>query len=285
MNLVDHEATPVHRAFELVRTEAARFGMQVLDTEIVGLVPQAAIAEDAAFYLQLKGFDANEQVLENLVTRADSGPAQGAGIGAERVSDFLDALASDRPTPGGGSVAAVAAAAGAALVAMVGRLTIGKTKYEAADERMRAVVEEADRARAELLPMADRDAEAFDAVMAAYKLPKESEEEKATRSPAIRRALLGAAELPLGVARRAVQLLELAREVTETGNSTAASDGATAAQLLYAAAQGALRNVEINLGGMEGSDEADRMRAEATELDERSRRLLEAASAAFRTRL
>jgi glutamate formiminotransferase / formiminotetrahydrofolate cyclodeaminase len=284
MNLVDHEATPIHRAFELVKREGARYGLHVLDTEIVGLVPQAALAADAAFHLQLRGFDPAEQIVENLVARVEAQERSGSGIGSERVSVFLDVLASDEPTPGGGSAAAVAGAAGAALVAMVGRLTIGKKKYEAVEDRMREIVEEADRARDELLAMADRDAEAFDHVMAAYRLPKENDEEKAARSEAIRAALLGAADLPLGVATRAVSLLAMAREATETGNATAASDGATAAHLLFASAQGALRNVEINIAGMEGSD-ADRLKADASLLDVSSRELLEATASAFAARV
>ena len=287
MNLVDTEATPIHRAFELVKIEAARFGLRVLDSEIVGLVPQAALADGAAFYLQLKGFDPAEQVLENLVARADAAaPADGepGPIAGRTVGGFLDELASQDPTPGGGSTAAVAAAAGASLVAMVGRLTVGKRKYEEVEARMRSVVDEADAARQELLALADRDAEAFDAVMAAYRLPKETDEQAAARSAAIQGGLLAAAELPLSVARRAVALMDLAREVTETGNANAASDGAAGAALLFAGAQGALRNVEINVAGME-DPRAEPVRVEAADLDRQSRDLLDAATAAFRGRV
>jgi glutamate formiminotransferase/formiminotetrahydrofolate cyclodeaminase len=188
MNLVDHEATPIPRALELVRAEAARHGLVVQSTEIVGLVPQAAIAESSSFYLQLREFDPDRQILENLVQRADAEgrsrdsaampvPEAPPGIRGERVHAFLDALASPEPTPGGGSMAAVVGAAGAALVSMVARLTRGKKGYEEHDARMQAIALEGDRRREDLLDLADRDAGAFDAVMAAYRMPKETDQE------------------------------------------------------------------------------------------------------------
>ena len=143
---------------------------------------------------------------------------------------------------------------------MVGRLTVGKRKYEEVEARMRSVVDEADAARQELLALADRDAEAFDAVMAAYRLPKETDEQVAARSAAIQGGLLVAAELPLSVARRAVALMDLAREVTETGNANAASDGAAGAALLFAGAQGALRNVEINVAALTDAGAKEELR-------------------------
>jgi hypothetical protein len=169
MNLVDHEATPVLRALDLVRAEARRHGLAVAFTEIVGLVPQAAVSQAATSSLQLQGFEPEEQVIESLVARADASragaPAPAAaspetppGIRGERVAAFLDALSSSDPTPGGGSLAAVAGASGAALVAMVARLTRGKKGYEEHDARMQTIALEADRAREDLLDLADRDA-------------------------------------------------------------------------------------------------------------------------------
>jgi glutamate formiminotransferase/formiminotetrahydrofolate cyclodeaminase len=295
MNLVDHEATPVHRALELVRREADRHGLVVAFTEIVGLVPQAAVADSSAFYLQLDGFDPERQILENLVARADTEapsrePAPGAvrdapaGVRGQRLAAFLDLLASPEPTPGGGTTAAVAGAAGAALVSMVARLTRGKTGYEEHDARMQAIALEADRAREEFLDLGDRDAEAFDAVMAAYRRPKDTDEEKAARGEAIQRGLAGAADVPLRVARLATSGLDLAREVTEVGNANAASDGAAGAQLLAAAANAALANVEINAASIKDAALAERLRAEAGQLRGRVAEALEAVQAAFRAR-
>jgi glutamate formiminotransferase/formiminotetrahydrofolate cyclodeaminase len=297
MNLVDHEATPIPRALELVRTEAARHGLSVAFTEIVGLVPQAAVSQTAASYLQLQGFDPGEQMIENLVARADASRIEPPtrtpapvefpipGIRGQRMADFLEALASADPTPGGGSLAAVAGAAGAALVSMVARLTRGKKGYEEHDARMQSLSLEADRAREELLDLADRDAAAFDQVMAAYRLPKETDEEKAARGAAIQSAMAGAAEVPMTVARRTAALLDVAREVTEVGNANAASDGAAAGAVLFAAARAALANVDINVAAMKDAEHGARLREEAASIRERSETLLRATNEAFASRL
>jgi glutamate formiminotransferase/formiminotetrahydrofolate cyclodeaminase len=290
LNLIDTDATPIYRAFELVKVEASRHGLAVLQSEIVGLVPEVALSETAAFYLQLEGFNPGEQIVENMIQQAEAEAAPPAApesdsVRGQKTQDFLAALASERATPGGGTAAAAVAAAGAALVAMVARLTAGRKEYASAQERMRVIVGEADGGRDALLGLADRDADAFDGVMAAYRLPKETDQEKAARSAAIERALSWAAQVPLEVARRAVSLMDLAREVTANGVATAASDGATAAYILSAAAEGALANVLINLGSMKDPDQSSATRAEANALQEQSRKLLAATSAAFRERI
>ena len=300
MNLVDVEATPIHRALELVKAEAARHGLVVKETEIVGLVPERALADAVEHYVQLAGFDHQGQVLEALITRADAaarsgGAVAGAGVGVEAggsvgiagqtVGVFLDRLASSDPTPGGGSAAAVAGAAGAALVAMVARLTIGRKGYEDVEGRMAEIMPLAEGARDELLALADEDAEAFDKVMASYKLPKETDEERAGRSAAIQAAMIGAANVPLDVTRLAVDALELAREVTESGNVNAVSDGAAAAQLLAASTWAALANVEINLASIKEPDFVESTRFEIQRLRTRADEARAGAEAAFTARL
>jgi methenyltetrahydrofolate cyclohydrolase len=175
------------------------------------------------------------------------------------LSQFLDALASAEPTPGGGSASAVAAAMGTALLMMVAGLPKTRTNTDEA----RAAL---DRARAALAPLratleacADRDAEAFDAVMAAYRLPKANDGEKADRKAAIARAMRGATEVPLETLRLAAQALDLAETVAQHGNPSASSDAGVAAGLLHAACEGAAANVRINLGSW--SDEDFRARA------------------------
>ena len=269
MNLVDPQATPPYRALELVRLEAARHGMHVLDTEVVGLIPQAALAESAAHYLQLRGFDPDAQVIETLLARqgAESRTSPGGtGLGALSLEGFLETLASAAPTPGGGSVAAVSGATGAALIAMVGRLTAGKRGYDDVDARMRQLVVEADSARATLLALADRDASAFDDVMVAYRMPKESDEQKRARTAAIQVALTGAAEVPMEVARRSAQLLPLAQEALEHGNASAASDAMAAVHSLHTAVQIALANVVINVSSLHDAAQRERMHGEADQL-------------------
>ena len=171
-------------------------------------------------------------------------------IAGTPVEVYLDALASDAPTPGGGAVAALAGATGAALISMVCNLTIGRTGYEEAEERMRGVLDAAEASRTALLDLADRDAAAFGAVMAAFTMPKETDAERAVRSQAIQEGYSAAAEVPLDIARRAAELMELAREVTEIGNANAASDGASAAQVLSASVWSATYNVEINAAAL-----------------------------------
>lgn len=169
---------------------------------------------------------------------------------------FLEVLGSDAPTPGGGAAGAVSGAIGAALIAMVGRLTVGKPGFEDVDDRMRALIEEADAARLAFLDLADRDAHAFDGVMAAFRLPKETDEEKAARSAAIQAGYEHAATVPLEIARSAVDLMRLAEDATSMGNAQAASDGVSAAAHLYCAAICAIANVEINAASLK--DEARR---------------------------
>ena len=158
---------------------------------------------------------------------------------------FLDVLASDAPTPGGGAAGAISGAIGAALIAMVGRLTVGKPGFEDVDDRMRALIQKADAARSAFLDLADRDAHAFDAVMAAFKLPKETDADKAARSSAIQDGYARAASVPLEIARAAVDLMELAEDATSSGNPQAASDGVSGAAHLYCAVICAIANVEI----------------------------------------
>jgi glutamate formiminotransferase/formiminotetrahydrofolate cyclodeaminase len=304
MNLLDPLATPPYRALELVRLEGARFGMRVLDTEIVGLIPQAALAESAAHYLQLRGFKPDAQVIETLVARHGSGAAAaetpaappeadggapssapGSGIGAMTVDGFLEALASERPTPGGGAAAAMAGAAGAALLAMVARLTSGRKGYEALEGRMAEVAALADAERAVLTALADRDAAAFDAVMTTHRQPRRTDGERAARTAAVQSALTGAAEVPLEVARRAAALLPTARELVETGNANAVSDAYSAGQLLHAAVAGGLANVSVNLAAMSESSRTDVLRSDAQRVRRGAATQLAAVEAAFTSRL
>ena len=161
--------------------------------------------------------------------------------------EYLDKLASDAPTPGGGSASGVVGSLAAALVAMVGRLTVGKLEDEGLRRTLQSIVEEADGLRRELLALADEDEEAFDRVMAAYKLPKATDEEKEKRKAAIQEALKGATEVPYRTAEACLRVLERARAMAEHGTPTAISDVGTAAYLAEAALHSALLNVDINL--------------------------------------
>jgi formiminotetrahydrofolate cyclodeaminase len=206
-------------------------------------------------------------------------------IGGRTIDGFLDALGSDAPTPGGGAVAGLTGAAGAALIEMVCNLTIGKDGYEEVDERMRQVAEEARTSRAALLDLADRDATAFDGVMAAFKMPKDTDTQKAERSQAIQRGYESAAEVPLGCAKAASSLMELAVEVTGNGNAAAASDGSSAAQCLSSAVWCATYNVEINAAALKDQAKAQALRDEVSGLRANAQALLDAANVAFADRI
>ena len=166
------------------------------------------------------------------------------------VSQFLDELASNSPAPGGGSVAALAGAAGAALASMVCNLTIGKKKYADVQDEMKAVVEQTELLRKELAQLIDKDTEAFNAVMAAFGLPKGTEREMATRSEAIQEATKAATLVPLSVMRTCEKALLHTRTVAQKGNKNSASDAGVAALMLQAGCAGAALNVRINLGGL-----------------------------------
>jgi formiminotetrahydrofolate cyclodeaminase len=206
-------------------------------------------------------------------------------IAGQTVDAFLKELASDSATPGGGPVAALEGAMGSALISMVCNLTIDKRGYEEAQERVRGILVEADQARAAFLELADRDAHAFDAVMEAFKMPKETDAEKAARAQAIQRGYEDAARPPLEIAKLAATQMEFAQEVTEIGNAQAASDGACAAQALAGSVWSATFNVEINAAALKDPAKAQAFRDEVSMLRANAAALLDAANATFATRL
>ena len=207
------------------------------------------------------------------------------GTGEQEIGGWLEALASEAPTPGGGAAAGVAAATGAALIAMVGRLTVGKAGFEDVEARMRVLTDRADAEREAFLELAERDAEAFQAVMGSFKLPKDTDEERAARTLRIQEAYEGAAEVPLELARRAVDLMELAEDATAMGNAHAASDGYSGGALLFAAALCAIANVRINASGLKDEAKAQTLVDACEELRERASTLLEQLQEAFLLRL
>lgn len=198
----------------------------------------------------------------------------------ESLYALLEKLSAATPTPGGGSAAALVGSIAASLVAMVAGLTIGKKAYQSVEQEMRHVLAEAITLRDELGELADRDSAAFNAVMATYKLPKETEADRAAREKAIQTALRGATEIPYQTALRCSRVLELAEVVVTKGNKSALSDGGAAAVLAEGALQAALLNIAINLSGI--SDES--LRSEYTRERERlAQRAQEKRAAVLRT--
>jgi formiminotetrahydrofolate cyclodeaminase len=186
---------------------------------------------------------------------------------------FLAALASEAPTPGGGTAAAVAASMGAGLAEMVAALTLSKEKYASAHDTVRPIGEAARAARSDFLALAREDAEAYDGVIAARRLPKDSPEQKALRQEKIDEANRRATEIPMRTARLAVRLLETLPDLVEQGNPNAASDAGSAALLLEAACEAALLNVGINLSGVADAVFAGQMQRETADLQTESQRL------------
>jgi glutamate formiminotransferase len=224
INLTDFEQTPMHLVFETVRREAERYGVSVVGSEIVGLIPKKAIELSAEYFLRYENFRP-ELVLENRIAEALTARSG--------LPEFLDALAAPSATPGGGSASAAAAAMSAALGAMVTRLA--KMECGAFEDDRRFFTE-----------AVDRDAEAFNRVMAAYKRPKDE------RAPFVEEALHGAAEVPLEVMER-IHAMQQRLDALQIP-AKFASDLAVAKALAIAGRAGVLENVNINLDGIQ--DEA-----------------------------
>lgn len=285
MNLVDHDVTPPRVAFEEVRRRAEARGMRVLSSEIVGLVPRAALGPSDVEDLLLEGFDPATQVLEEAVARAEAGATTSAPLASRTLRDLVDALASADPTPGGGAGAAAVAAIGAGLLRMLVSLSIGRDGSADLDARLRGIGDTADAAQARFLSLADLDGEAFDAVMAAFRLPRGDDAQREARTAAIQRAYAGAAEVPLETARLAADLIPSAAAAIADGNANAASDGLSAAEFLAAAARAALANVRINAASIRDAARAAALRDEADRIDAALARDLGAARDAYATRV
>src|ERR1044071_954724 len=267
MNLVDYEKTQLHHAFEAVRREAERYGVNVAGSEIVGLVPQAALDRSAEYFLKIENF-APGLVLENRIEAAFAGKGE-----RETVKDFVMEVASGNPTPGGGAVAARAASLGAALGEMIAHLTEGREKFKDVQREVRDVLAELPPLRTRLARAATEDAASFQRVMEARRLPSSSEDERRERANRLEEALKGAALIPLEVAGVAVQVLELLEPLSEIGNPTGLPAAATGAQLIPAAATAARYNVLVNTADLEDEEFAFEHRARASDLLERAREI------------
>ncbi len=195
------------------------------------------------------------------------------------IAEFADMVASDSPVPGGGSMAAVSGVMGAALSEMVANLTVGKKKYIEVEEEMKEIASKASSLRNKLLNDIQRDSDSYDKVMAAYKMPKESDEEKAKREDAIQESLKSAALVPLDVAETASEIMSLTGHVVEKGNKNAVTDGLVACMMVRTSVLSALFNVKINLDSIADEDFVNEMKnkvsAIETKIVEQERKILE----------
>jgi glutamate formiminotransferase/formiminotetrahydrofolate cyclodeaminase len=241
MNMFDFEKTPIYRTHELVKLEASRFGINVVGSEIVGVVSLESLVNSLEYYLGLEGFE-RKQILENHLL--DLGDSDGIKVSME--TGFLDRLASSAPSPGGGSAAAFSGALASALISMVARLTVGRAKYAEVDGRMNTIASRAEVLRSWFQDAVKKDEEAFENLMLARKQPRNTDEEIAFREKAIADAIEGAAYVPLQVVEKSVEVMRLAREVAEFGNLNAITDAGSAASLAWSALKAASLNVKIN---------------------------------------
>lgn len=253
INLTDFEQTPMHRVYETVKREAARYGAVPVGSEIVGLVPKKAIEMAADFFLQLENFSP-AQVFENRLQDALTGaPLQHGtqdGKLAALARPFLDAVAAPVATPGGGSVAAFAGALAAALGQMVAGLSRKKKAQAAHVDKLSEELDALRKTSDELLAAIDRDAASFDGVMAAFKLPQGDAAESAAREAAVQKATKDAAAVPMEVAERTAALYERLVQLEAIAAASMKSDLQVARWMAAAGVQGALANVEINLEGI-----------------------------------
>jgi len=279
MNLVNYEKTPIFRVLEMIRSEAARWGVQVTSTEIVGLTPAKSLYDTAEHFLQLERFSP-DQVLEEKLRSAMSKQAEKSGWGL-----FVDQVASAAPAPGGGAVSAATGALAAALSAMVCRLTIGKKKYLTVQPEMEATLDKAEELRRRLAQLSEADTAAFEKLMAARKLPKDIEAQVAARDAAIHAATKEAARVPLAVMQAAYEVMQLARACAEKGNVNAVSDAGVAAQMARAAIIGAGLNVKINMAGFADAAFRDEIMIQARELEVESARLTDEVMRTVHTRI
>lgn len=288
VNLLSFRTTPLHVVYETAREEAAKIGLVVTGSELVGLTPLEPLVEAGRFYLKKQGrstglperelveiaiqslglaqlapFDPDKRIIEYAVRMP--GP-----LVSMTIDRFVDEVSSNSPAPGGGSVAALAGSLGAALAAMVANLTVGKAGYESAWASSSALAERAQGIKAALLAAVDDDTRAFDDVLAAMRLPKATDAEKRTRSDAIAAAYEKATAVPLATARLCLQAIELAEEAARTGNRNSASDAGVGALLAKAGLESALLNVRINLPSVrEGAFKATTLK-EIADLQSRS---------------
>jgi glutamate formiminotransferase/formiminotetrahydrofolate cyclodeaminase len=269
MNLVHYLKTPIYRVFNTIEAEAQRWGTAVYSSEIVGLVPNQALINCAKHYLKLENFS-KDQILEEKLQQAQEQSGKERGI-----KDFVEAVASSAPAPGGGSVSACMGSLGAALAGMVCRLTVGKKKYAEVADELTEVMIKADDIKEKLYRLISDDAKAFDAVMEAFKLPKETDEQKTVRHEAIQKATIGATRIPLKVMELSYEAIGLSQIVAEKGNVNSLSDAGVSSLAGRAAVMGAYMNVRINLPGIDDEKVKNEIQSKAEQIRENAVKLAE----------
>ncbi len=284
INLTNYKVTPPHIVLDKVRELASEMGIQVTGSELVGLLPKAALVEAGKYYLakmnestgipekmimetaiqsmglsELAPFDLDKKVIEYAIAKQDS-------LVSMKLDAFCDLLSTDAPAPGGGSVAALCAAMSGALSSMVANLTIGKKGYETVQNEAFAIAPIGQDIKLKALECIDRDTDAFYAMMDAMRLPKKTEEEIALRNAMMEQSTQAAILAPLATLQLSLDALHLAARIAKIGNSNALSDAGVAALTALCAAKAANYNILINISGITDAAFKDSTLSEAKSL-------------------
>lgn len=284
MNLLNYREVNLHHVFEAVKEEAEKLGVKVTGSEIVGLVPKESLVMVGRFYAEkdkkriadeeelvslaidrlglsdLYPFKPEEKIIEYMVEESGH-------LASMSVKNFLSELASSSPAPGGGSVAALAGSLGAALSSMVCNLTIGKEKYDSVQDEIKNVLKQSEKLRMKLTRLIDKDTEAFNDVIKAFKMPKETEKQKKARNEAIQEGYKRAAMIPFETARLCEEILDLAKIVAEKGNQSSLTDAAVSVLMAQAGVESAILNVKINLGSIKEEDFVKKISSDLDKLE------------------
>lgn len=291
MNLTDWEATPIQEVFDACCRLSEELGVRVTGSEIVGLVPRGALTAAGAHYLRRQNasvgapdstlielarlslgldeivpFDPATKIVEETLRDPEA-------LVERAVRSFADETSASTPVPGGGSVAALSAGLSGSLLAMVGNLSATAKGFESRRDEMGELAGRAQGHKKEMLAAVDLDSQAYDAVVRAMRLPRKTDDDKKARAAAIASANATAAAVPMSVLERTIDLLELARHLTDEGMGSSLSDAGVAAAEAAAAADGACYNVLINLPGLGDEAKAVQLRERALDLNERAHRL------------
>ena len=290
MNLTNIDITPVHKAFDEVDEKARARGIRVTGSELVGLIPLKAILDAGKHYLrkqqrsmgipdeeiikiavksmgldELKPFNPKEKVIEYVLQeKAEAGNKKLVDL---TVKEFTETTASEAPAPGGGSVSAYMGALGAALATMVANLSSHKRGWDDRWEEFSNWAEKGKEKYVELLHLIDEDTNAFNKIMDAFKLPKNTKEEKAERKKAIEEATKFAIEIPFKVMKTAYESMDIIKAMAEIGNPNSVSDAGVGALAARSAVKGAFLNVKINASGLEDKEWLDKILKEAKEIE------------------
>jgi len=286
MNLTNYKQTPIHMAFDEVCERARDRGTRVTGSELVGLIPLQAMLDAGNYFIDKQGvskgmseadiihiaiksmgldelapFDPNKKIVEYALRNETD-----ARLVNMRVNEFVDTTASDQPAPGGGSVAALCGALGAALGAMDGNLSANKRGWEGKTEFFSDLAVQAQSLKKDLLGLVDEDTAAFNKIMDAFGLPKDSEADKKVRAAAIESASQYATETPFRTMEKAYACVPMLKEMVEKGNPNCLSDAAVGLICIKTAVRGAYFNVQINAGGLKDRSFADDIVAKAKAL-------------------